>query len=82
MKMIVTEFLGAEVQIQHVEHAINYWRARAGVGDGVSIAREVSVLADCYGLMIYTDVQTLPVEALAPAQRHALEQALRVIAKV
>lgn len=61
-----------DVLIQQVEEAINYWRAQANGTDGISISQEVSILADCYGMMIYADARTVPSAALTPAQRRAL----------
>ncbi|ANY18515.1 DUF3717 domain-containing protein [Bordetella pseudohinzii] len=68
------------VLIQQIETAINYWRAQANGTDGISISREVSVLADCYGMMIYAGVSTVPVTALAPAQLRALKLASSALA--
>lgn len=61
-----------DVLIQQVEEAINYWRAQANGTDGISISREVSALADCYGMMIYADARTVPIAVLTPAQLRAL----------
>lgn len=81
MEKDATPTLGPDIQIQQVEQAINYWRGQAGGGDGVTITREVSVLADCYGMMIYSVAKTVPISALAPAQREALERAWQALAQ-
>ena len=70
-----------DVLIQQVEEAINYWRAQANGTDGISISREASVLADCYGMMIYMDARTVPSAALAPAQLRALALASAALAR-
>ena len=43
----------AGIHITDIEAAINHWRARASLTDGVSLAPELRALAEVYALMVY-----------------------------
>lgn len=62
--------------IVDVERAINYWRQRKPSGNDVALCAQARALADAYGQMIFSRVDTIDASSLNDEQMQALTIAL------
>jgi hypothetical protein len=68
----------AEISINELEAAINFWRSRSpSSGDELSLCKEASALSKPYALMIVQRQATLPMDRLEPVARNAWETYVR-----
>lgn len=63
------------VHINSIEAAIAFWLNRAPGDDGISISKPVSILADCYGLMIYHKKTEISMNDLTAKQHEVFTEA-------
>lgn len=68
------------IHINHIEAAINFWSNRAPGADAISISKPVSLLADCYGEMIYRRMNEVSMSSLSPEQIEVFKEAAVALA--
>ena len=61
----------AAIHIIDIEAAINHWRARAPCSDGITLAPQLTALAEVYARMVYGHVQEVDEHSVPPAALQA-----------
>jgi uncharacterized protein len=61
----------AGIHITDIESAINHWRARAPLADGLTLGPELRALAQVYGQLIYHRQTEADEASMPPAARDA-----------
>jgi predicted Fe-S protein YdhL (DUF1289 family) len=61
----------ADIHVTDIESAINFWRTEKPSGDGLSLATEVSALAEVYASMIFDQRLEVDEYSMSPDALHA-----------